>query len=164
MGLTLRSLFFTIVVPGTVAVLIPYLIVSRGSDSVAGPWTPLHLLSLVTMVVGAAILVRCIWDFAAKGRGTLAPIDPPKQLVVQGLYRYVRNPMYLGVLLLLLGQSAFFQSVALVQYTVAWFIVVNLFVVLYEEPSLRRRFGDSYERYFRSVHRWLPTRPARRAT
>jgi protein-S-isoprenylcysteine O-methyltransferase Ste14 len=161
--LALRSLFFAIVVPGTVAVLIPYLIVSRGGASIAGPWTPLHLLSLVTMAVGAAILVRCIWDFAAKGRGTLAPIDPPKQLVVQGLYRYVRNPMYLGVLLLLLGQSAFFQSVALLQYTLAWFIVVNLIVVFYEEPSLRRRFGDSYERYFLSVHRWLPTRPADRA-
>jgi protein-S-isoprenylcysteine O-methyltransferase Ste14 len=164
MGLTLRSLFFAIVVPGTVAVLIPYLIVSRGGGSAAGPWTPLHLLSLVPMVVGAAILVRCVWDFAVKGGGTLAPIDPPKQLVVQGLYRYVRNPMYLGVLLLLLGQTAFFRSIALLQYTVAWFIVVNLFVVLYEEPSLRRRFGDSYERYFRSVHRWVPTRPARRAT
>jgi protein-S-isoprenylcysteine O-methyltransferase Ste14 len=112
------------------------------------------------MVLGAAILVRCIWDFAAKGRGTLAPIDPPRQLVVQGLYRYVRNPMYLGVLLLLLGETAFFKSIALLQYTLAWFIIVNLFVVFYEEPALRHRFGDSYERYFRSVRRWLPTRPA----
>lgn len=126
----------------------------------AGPWTPLQVLSLVPMVVGAAILIRCIWDFAAKGRGTLAPIDPPTQLVVQGLYRYVRNPMYLGVLLLLLGESAFFRSATLLQYTIAWFIVVNLMVLFYEEPALRRRFGESYQRYFRSVHRWLPTRPA----
>jgi protein-S-isoprenylcysteine O-methyltransferase Ste14 len=86
-------------------------------------------------------------------------MDPPKHLVVEGLYRYVRNPMYLGVLLLLLGETAFFQSSALLQYTVAWFIVVNLLVVFYEEPALRRRFGDSYERYVRSVHRWLPSRP-----
>jgi protein-S-isoprenylcysteine O-methyltransferase Ste14 len=157
--LALRSLFFAIVVPGTVAVLIPYLIVSRGGAGIARPWTPLHFFSLVLMVVGAAILVRCVWDFAAKGRGTLAPMDPPKQLVVQGLYRYVRNPMYLGVLILLLGETAFFKSIALLQYTLAWFIVVNLFVVLYEEPSLRQRFGDSYERYLQSVHRWLPTRP-----
>ena len=161
--LALRSLFFAIVVPGTVAVLIPYLIVSRGGAGIARPWTPLHFLSLVVMIVGAAVLVRCIWDFAAKGRGTLAPIDPPKQLVVQGLYRYVRNPMYLGVLILLLGETAFFRSSALLQYTLAWFIVVNLFVVLYEEPSLRHRFGESYERDLRSVHRWLPTRPAGRA-
>jgi protein-S-isoprenylcysteine O-methyltransferase Ste14 len=158
--LALRSLFFTVVVPGTVTVLIPYLILSRGGGSAIGAWTPVHFLGLVLMVLGAAILLWCIWDFAAKGRGTLAPVDPPRQLVVQGLYRYVRNPMYLGVLILLLGETAFFKSMALLQYTVAWLIIVNLFVVLYEEPSLRRRFGDSYERYFRSVHRWLPTRPA----
>jgi protein-S-isoprenylcysteine O-methyltransferase Ste14 len=114
------------------------------------------------MATGAAIVLRCIWDFAAKGRGTLAPVDPPKQLVVQGLYRYVRNPMYLGVLLVLLGETAFFGSPALLQYTLAWFFLVNLVVVLYEEPSLRNRFGDSYERYRRSVHRWLPTRPTPR--
>jgi protein-S-isoprenylcysteine O-methyltransferase Ste14 len=155
--LALRSLFFTIVVPGTVTVLIPYLIVSRGGALTVGPWTPLQFLGLGLMVVGAATLLWCIWDFAAKGRGTLAPIDPPRQLVVQGLYRYVRNPMYLGVLVLLLGETAFFESLALLQYTLAWFIIVNLFVVLYEEPALRHRFGESYERYFRSVHRWLPT-------
>ncbi len=157
--LALRSIFFTIVVPGTVAVLIPYLIVSRGGAGIVGPWTPLHLLGLVLMVLGAAILLRCIWDFAAKGRGTLAPIDPPRRLVVQGLYRYVRNPMYLGVLLMLLGETAFFKSMSLFQYTVGWFVVVNLFVLFYEEPALRHRFGESYEQYFRSVHRWLPTGP-----
>ncbi len=159
--LTLRSLFFAIVIPGTVAVLIPYLIVSRRGADIVGPWMAGRLISLIAIVVGAAILIRCIWDFAAKGRGTLAPIDPPRRLVVQGLYRYVRNPMYLGVLILLLGQAAFFQSVELLQYTAAWFIFVNLFVVLYEEPSLRRRFGDSYEQYSESVHRWVPSRPGR---
>ena len=158
--LALRSLFFTMVVPGTVAVLIPYLIVSGTGVRISGPWNPLQFLSLVPMLVGTAILLRCIWDFAAQGRGTLAPIDPPKELVVQGPYRYVRNPMYVGVLVLLLGQTAFFRSVALLQYTAVWFIVVHLFVVLYEEPSLRRRFGSSYERYSRTVHRWLPARPA----
>lgn len=161
--LALRSLFFTIVVPGTVVVLIPYLIVSREGGSLQGSWTPMQVVSSGIMAVGAAILLRCIWDFAAKGRGTLAPIDPPKQLVVQGLFRYVRNPMYLGVLLLLLGETAFFQSTSLLQYTGLWFAVVHLVVVLYEEPSLRRRFGASYERYCRSVHRWLPTRPSGRA-
>jgi protein-S-isoprenylcysteine O-methyltransferase Ste14 len=158
--LALRSLFFTIVVPGTVVGLIPYLILSREGVSLREPWTPLQVVSLVLMVVGAAILVRCIWDFAARGRGTLAPIDPPKQLVVEGLFRYCRNPMYLGVLVLLLGQTAFFQSIALLQYTGVWFAVVHLVVVLYEEPSLRRRFGAPYERYCRAVYRWLPTRPA----
>jgi protein-S-isoprenylcysteine O-methyltransferase Ste14 len=160
--LALRSIFFTILLPGTVTVLIPYFIVARGGAGIGGSWTALHLLGLTLMVPGAAILLWCIWDFASKGRGTLAPIDPPRQLVVEGLYRYVRNPMYLGVLLMLLGETAFFQSIALLKYTLAWFIVVNLFVLLYEEPALRHRFGDSYERYFRSVRRWLPTRPAGR--
>ncbi len=157
--LALRSLFFTIVIPGTVVVLIPYLIVSREGARLPDPWTPVQAVSLVVMGVGATILVRCIWDFAARGRGTLAPIDPPKQLVVQGLFRYVRNPMYLGVLIVLLGETAFFESIALLRYTGIWFAVVHLVVVLYEEPSLRRRFGEAYERYCRSVYRWLPTRP-----
>jgi protein-S-isoprenylcysteine O-methyltransferase Ste14 len=160
--LALRSLFFTLLVPGTVVGLIPYLILSREEVSLHGPWTPQKIVGLVLMAVGAAILIRCIWDFATKGRGTLAPIDPPKQLVVEGLFRYVRNPMYLGVLVLLVGQAAFFESLALLQYTGLWFAVVHLVVVLYEEPSLRHRFGAPYERYCRSIHRWLPTRPEAR--
>jgi protein-S-isoprenylcysteine O-methyltransferase Ste14 len=157
--LALRSLFFTLLIPGTVVVLIPYLIVSREGVSIHGPWTPQKVVGLGLMAVGAAILIRCIRDFAAKGRGTLAPIDPPKQLVVEGLFRYVRNPMYLGVLVLLVGQAAFFESLALLPYTGLWLAVVHLVVVLYEEPSLRHRFGEPYERYCRSVHRWLPTMP-----
>lgn len=156
--LTLRSLFFTILIPGMVTGFIPYLILSGGPSSVE-PFSPPQVLSLVLGVAGAAILAWCIWDFAAKGRGTLAPIDPPKRLVVHGLYRYVRNPMYLGVLILLLGEAGFFRSLPLLQYAAAWFLIVQLIVVFYEEPSLRRRFGDSYERYYRSVHRWLPARP-----
>ena len=157
--LVLRSLFFTIVVPGTVTVLIPYLIVSGGRATVIEHWGAPEYLSLVPIVVGAVILLRCIWDFTVVGRGTLAPIDPPTELVVRGLYRYVRNPMYLGVLILLLGETALFESVALLEYTAGWFVVVYLVVVLYEEPALRSRFGEPYNRYCRSVRRWLPGRP-----
>ena len=159
--LALRSLFFTVVVPGTVTVLIPYLILSRNPTPLQS-WTPLHVLGVLLIAIGAVIMFWCIRDFAAKGRGTLAPIDPPRQLVVQGLYRYVRNPMYLGVLLLLLGEVAFFRSTALLQYTLIWFFLVNLIVLFYEEPSLRNRFGDSYERYRRSANRWLPRPAAKR--
>jgi protein-S-isoprenylcysteine O-methyltransferase Ste14 len=158
--LVLRSLFFLLVVPGTVAGLIPYLIVSRGGAGIAPPWSPPQIMGLAAILAGTTILVWCVWDFAASGRGTLAPVDPPKELVVRGPYRYVRNPMYLGVLVLLLGQAAFFQSITLLQYTGAWFIVVCLIVLGYEEPALRRRFGDQYEQYCRAVPRWLPTRPA----
>ena len=158
--LALRSLFFAILIPGTVAVLLPYLIVS-GAGALAAPRTPLQFLSLAAIAVGGAILAWCIWSFASRGRGTLATIDPPRVLVVQGPYRYVRNPMYLGVLLLLLGETAYFRSITLLLYTIVWFILVNLIVLLYEEPALRRRFGQAYERYTRSVHRWLPTRAFR---
>jgi protein-S-isoprenylcysteine O-methyltransferase Ste14 len=88
-------------------------------------------------------------------------VDPPTQLVVRGLYRYVRNPMYLGAFSLLLGEAALFESLPVLLYAVAWFMIINLIVLLYEEPVLHRRFGHSYERYTAAVRRWLPSRPAR---
>ena len=160
MMLALRSIFFTLVIPGTVTVLLPHLILARTGATFPDAWTPLHILALVAMLMGAGILLRCIWDFAVQGRGTLAPNDPPRDLVVQGLFRYVRNPMYLGVLLLLLGEALFFRSAGLLQYSAAWFFIVNLVVLFYEEPALRRRFGESYQQYTRLVHRWIPSRPA----
>jgi protein-S-isoprenylcysteine O-methyltransferase Ste14 len=161
--LALRSVFFTLVVPGAVTVLIPYFILAGRRPVLPGGWGALQYLALAPIAAGAAVLGQCIWDFARLGRGTLAPVDPPKELVVQGLYRYARNPMYLGVLILLLGETAFFESVTLLQYAVGWFVVIHLVVVLYEEPALRRRFGESYERYCRSVRRWLPGRRFGRA-
>jgi protein-S-isoprenylcysteine O-methyltransferase Ste14 len=91
------------------------------------------------------------------GRGTLAPFDPPERLVVRGLYRYMRNPMYVGVLIMLLGEALFFESLALLWYAVIWFGVINVVVVAYEEPTLRGDFGESYDLYCRTVHRWVPT-------
>jgi protein-S-isoprenylcysteine O-methyltransferase Ste14 len=162
--LVLRSVFFTVVVPGTVTVLIPYLIVSGGRAAMPGGWRTMQYLAVAPIVAGAGILLRCIWDFARVGRGTLAPVDPPKELVVQGLYRYVRNPMYLGVLILLLGEATLFESVVLLQYAVGWLVVIHLVVVLYEEPTLRYRFGESYEGYCRTVRRWIPGKGMARAT
>jgi protein-S-isoprenylcysteine O-methyltransferase Ste14 len=140
-------------------VLIPYLILSGGGGQIARPWGLLHVLGLVAATFGVSILLRCIWEFMVRGRGTLAPVDPPTQLVVRGLYRYVRNPMYLGAFTLLLGEAALFESSVVLLYAVAWFAIVNLIVLFYEEPVLHRRFGDSYERYLRSVNRWVPARP-----
>jgi len=93
------------------------------------------------------------------GRGTLAPVDPPTRLVVRGPYRYVRNPMYLGVLCILTGEAWLFASSALLIYAAAVLACFYSFVVLYEEPALRRKFGESYEQYARTVHRWWPRRP-----
>ena len=159
MLLFVRSLFWTVLVPGTVTIVIPYLIVGRGSSIDLSNWDPIQLAGLILFIPGVAILLNCIWSFAASGRGTLSPLDAPKRLVVDGLYRYVRNPMYLGVLLILLGETLWFESRDLAGYTAAWFLLVNLIVLLYEEPNLRARFGESYDRYCRVVRRWLPGRP-----
>ena len=117
---------------------------------------PLHLLGLLCIGLGVALLVTCIWEFARSGRGTLAPIDPPRELVVRGLYRYVRNPMYLSVTTIVLGELFLTRSRGLLVYWAIWFTAVNLFVIGYEEPTLRRRFGTSYERYSQTVRRWIP--------
>jgi len=154
--LLLKNIIFTIFVPGAVTVLIPYWILTRNFAVASSHWGMPQYLALLPALLGMSIYFRCVWDFASFGRGTPAPIDPPKVLVVRGLYRYVRNPMYVGVLLLLLGEAAFFGSWALVRYAVWFFIAVHLFVVFYEEPSLRHKFGESYERYCQSVRRWIP--------
>jgi protein-S-isoprenylcysteine O-methyltransferase Ste14 len=121
-------------------------------------WSIVQFVALIPLSIGAAIYARCVWDFATRGRGIPMPIDHPKELVVSGLYRYVRNPMYLGVLLFLLGEALFLHYPAFVLYTAVWFGFVNLFVLLYEEPNLRRRFGESYEGYTAAVGRWVPGR------
>lgn len=123
---------------------------------------PLDLIGLLLIIAGAALLAACIWEFASRGRGTLSPVDPPKELVVQGLYRYVRNPMYLSVSTMLLGEALLARSLALLGYWAVFFAAANLFVMWYEEPILRRQFGDSYERYAKHVGRWLPRRPTAR--
>ena len=158
--LFLRSVFFTILQPGTVAVLIPYWLISSRSDSVLTSHQPLRYLSLPLIVIGAATLLWCIWDFFASGRGTVSPIDPPKHLVVRGLYRYVRNPMYVAVVIVLLGEAVFFMSQAVLIEAAIFFLLANLFVMLYEEPTLRRKFGDSYENYTQTVSRWIPKPPS----
>jgi protein-S-isoprenylcysteine O-methyltransferase Ste14 len=111
---------------------------------------------LLTIAAGAALLAACIFEFARSGRGTLSPLDPPRQLVVRGLYRYVRNPMYLSVTTIVVGELILTRSMPLAVYLAIWFTCVNLFVIGYEEPTLRRQFGESYDAYTRQVHRWLP--------
>ena len=102
------------------------------------------------------LLGACILEFARSGRGTLSPVDPPRHLVVRGLYRYVRNPMYLSVTAIVLGEVLLSRSTALAVYWAIWFACVNLFVVGYEEPTLRRQFGASYDEYAGQVGRWIP--------
>ncbi len=157
MRLLLKNLLFTVLVPGTVAVFLPYRIVVR--DGEALHVAPVRVLFAGPLIIlGAATYLWCLWDFAVAGRGTPAPIDPPKHLVVRGLYRYVRNPMYVGVLLMIAAWAALFGSRAVLGYGAVVAVIFHLFVVLVEEPMLRRRFGEAYDAYCERVRRWMPHR------
>ena len=155
LSLTLRSLLWTILFPGFFAGFLPWQYF--GVSEVRMDWTNgLHVVGLILVGSGAALLIACIVEFARRGRGTLSPVDPPKELVVHGLYRYVRNPMYLSVSAIVLGEVMLTKSMPLFVYWVVWFACANLFVMWYEEPYLRRQFGESYARYSREVGRWIP--------
>ena len=152
-GPTLKTILFTILVPGTVAVLIPSWLVGGFRWPERGPLT---WLGVVIFLAGAAIYFRCAWEFAVRGLGTPAPIAPTKFLVTTALHRYVRNPMYIGVFTVLLGEAVTFRSAVLLGYAAFFCVPVELFVVFYEEPTLRRQFGESYGEYRRTVPRWIP--------
>lgn len=154
----LKTLIFTLIVPGTVTVLIPCWLLSSRSAPPA-PWIGIfRYFGVLPMLLGASIYLWCAWDFTFAGRGTPAPIDPPKELVARGLYRYVRNPMYVGVLSILFGEALFFESRTLFGYAAIAFVFFYLFVVFYEEPVLAQKFGESYQRYRQTVPRWIPWR------
>lgn len=152
--LFVKTAMFALVVPGTVSVVVPLLMV-RGRPAGGGVTFGLALLLLG---LGAAIFLRCAWDFVVFGKGTPAPIDRTKRLVIQGLYRYSRNPMYVGVLSIIAGWAVLFGSGILAADGAAWFIIFSLFVRFYEEPHLTREFGDEYLAYRKRVGRWLPKR------
>jgi len=151
----LKTLLFTIVAPGTVTVLLPYLFFSTRRTVEIPAWEALRFIGLAPLLIGFGIYLWCAYDFAAKGRGTPAPIDPPKQLVRSGLYRFTRNPMYVGIMLILLGEAIFFSSATLLFYASVVFLGFNAFIFFYEEPVLRRLFGESYARYCAEVPRWI---------
>jgi len=115
-----------------------------------------QIAGMVMCAVGAAVALWCIFTFASIGRGTPAPFDPPRRLVIKGHYRFVRNPMYIGAGLALAGAALFYESLPLLAYTGFFFLATHVLVVWYEEPTLRQTFGQEYEAYCRQVRRWLP--------
>jgi len=145
--------------PGTVIVYIPYRLLAPYSAPELTSWSHTQYTAMLVMVIGAAILLKSIWSFASVGNGTLAPFDETKKLIVVGLYRYVRNPMYIGVILILLGESRFFRSATLMKYTGICFVVANVLVIGYEENRLRNKYGDEFRRYSEHVRRWIPGKP-----
>jgi protein-S-isoprenylcysteine O-methyltransferase Ste14 len=156
MKLFFKNLLFTVLVPGAVAGWLPCRWYWGRSEFHSGSW---RWLAYPLIAVGAAIYLGCVWNFAFAGRGTPAPIDPPKALIVRGLYRYVRNPMYMGVLLVLLGELIVFPSRQFLVYILLCFLAVNIFVLAYEEPVLSKKFGAAYLDYRRRVPRWIPRLP-----
>jgi protein-S-isoprenylcysteine O-methyltransferase Ste14 len=148
--LLLRALIAFLVLPGTFAGLIPAWIVSidrwRGKPFEFG---------MLPLAAGAFIVLWCIRDFYVAGKGTLAPWDPPKNLVVVGLYQFIRNPMYVGILFFLTGWMCLAGSPLLVAYTLTMAIAFHLRIVLYEEPRLAKQFGEEWHAYASTVPRWL---------
>ena len=154
MKLFLKTTLFTLVMPGTFAVLFPILL---AGERTAASGAALGL-ALFLFALGSILYLRSAWDFAVFGRGTPAPIDAPNRLVTRGFYRYMRNPMYVASLTVVVGWATLFGAVILVAYAVLLFIIFSLFIRLYEEPRLAQEFGSDYAAYVSKVGRWLPRR------
>lgn len=156
MFVLIRAITYAVLIVGLVILFLPAPFPS--SWGITQP-AAMHLPQVVGMAVGvggAALTLWCVITFAFVGRGTPAPFDPPRRLVVQGPYRFARNPMAIGVALVLTGAALFYQSVVLFGCTGLFLLIIHLFVVWYEEPTLRRLFGEEYEAYTRRVRRWWP--------
>jgi protein-S-isoprenylcysteine O-methyltransferase Ste14 len=139
--------------PGIVAGLVPWSLTGWDAASV---WPPLRVTGIVLIAAGAPVLIHAFARFVTEGLGTPAPAAPPERLVVGGLYRYVRNPMYVAVVAIIVGQALALGRPALLLYAVAVFVAVASFVRLWEEPDLTRRFGAQYEAYRHAVPAWRP--------
>jgi len=150
------SVIFLFVAPGVVAGLIPYWISGWRLEPPLGGIEPVRWVGVVLLLLGAVLLAETFARFALVGRGTPAPVYPTETLVVTGSYRFVRNPMYVAVVSLILGQALLFGNLAVLAYGAVIWLTVHLFVISYEEPTLAREFGAQYERYRANVRRWIP--------
>ncbi len=149
----IKSLLFLILAAGLGAGFIPFVLLPGGLKVETGP---LAYLAFPLWLLGGMAILWCFWNFTFQGRGTPAPIDPPKDLVSSGLYRFVRNPIYAGVLTILIGYFLWFKTISLLVYALTVFLGCHLFVILYEEPALKKKFGAAYEDYLKNVPRWIP--------
>ena len=155
-GPLIGSLIFIAIAPGTVAGLIPYAITGWRPRPALFQIPFSRVLGAIVLAGGLAILLDSFLRFALEGRGTPSPVVPTEKLVVTGLYRYVRNPMYVAVLSIIVGQAFVFGSAPLLAYAALVAVLFHAFVIGYEEPTLRRQFGKSYEDYCSHVARWRP--------
>ena len=148
-----KTLVFTVFVPGTVAGYVPWRLRQQAAPATGTEeWA-----AIAVIAIGIAIyFYTAFWGFALIGGGTPAPIAPTKILVVKGLHRFVRNPMYIGVALVIGGQAWLFHSLHIAIYMAYMLLTAHLFVIFYEEPTLHKQFGEEYDRYRASVPRWIP--------
>jgi protein-S-isoprenylcysteine O-methyltransferase Ste14 len=152
----LGSAIFLVVAPGTLSIYVPWTLTHwRFAPPLLGVFS-LRVIGALMIVAGLPVLLDSFARFALQGLGTPAPIAPPQHLVVTGLYRHVRNPMYVAVSLLIFGQGLLFASIRLLQYGLIVWLAFFVFVVLYEEPALTRQFGKEYEQFCVQVPRWIP--------
>lgn len=151
-----RAVVYATVFIGLVLVLVPASILDMSGVSRPTSLGLLQLLGVAVATVGAVLALWCIAAFVQIGKGTPAPFDPPRRLVARGPYRYVRNPMYIGAALALAGGAIFYRSPALLAYFGLFVVATHSLVLLYEEPVLRRQFGEEYTAYCDKVRRWLP--------
>ena len=152
----LGTTVFFFVAPGFIAGIAPWLFNHWQFFTPAWDPRPLRWLGTLLILAALAVLIECFVRFAIKGRGTPAPIMPTETLVISGLYRYVRNPMYVAVFAIVVGQGLLFGDTDTLLYAACVWIGFTLFVMLYEEPTLRRTFTNQYATYCANVHRWIP--------
>jgi protein-S-isoprenylcysteine O-methyltransferase Ste14 len=152
--LFLKAVATTLLLPGSVILLIPCLILHQTDLLERLSLSVKTILATVIALAALTVLLHCIWGFAFYGRGTLAPLDPPRVLVIRGLYQYTRNPMYLSVIFILLAETWLFSSVSMLLFSTLVILGFHLFVLYYEEPQLRSQFGASYQDYIQAVPRW----------
>ncbi len=156
MFVLIRAVTYATLFIGLFLVFIPSRLLVRSGLLARPAMSATQVIGVVVAALGGALALWCIFTFAVLGKGTPAPFDPPRRLVVRGPYKFVRNPMYLGAALALLGAALVYRSTALAGYTLVFLAVLHAFVLWYEEPTLRRLFGADYDAYSRSVRRWWP--------
>ncbi len=158
-GPIIGTIIFVVFVPGSVVGLVPFLLSRWHVQPPFLGWLFVRWIGVALFLIAAPFFVDFVARFVWEGRGTPAPVAPTRRLVVGGPFRYVRNPGYLSVLAMIFGQGLFFGRASILLYAVCVALGFHLFVVFYEEPTLRTQFGDAYEAYCRHVPRWMPRRP-----
>src|SRR5882724_1617885 len=156
MFVLIRAVTYAAFFIGFVLVYLPGRFLSWSGITEPGTTGAPQVAGMIMVTIGTAIALWCVFTFVFIGKGTPAPFDPPRRLVIRGPYRFVRNPMYIGAGLALAGAALFYESVSLLAYGGMFLLASHVFVVWYEEPTLRRTFGPEYEAYCRRVRRWWP--------